>query len=93
MTTRPLAFLSTAGALLFALTAAQAQTTPPPRGAPPAPPLSPTEQTISDIKNPASWMSWGADARLRNEYLDNTLTLNPDNPLAEQDYFRYRLRQ
>lgn len=57
-----------------------------------APELSPTEQAIRDIKNPAPWLTWGADFRVRNEYLDNTLTLNTDSPLAEQDYFRFRGR-
>lgn len=56
------------------------------------PPLSPTEETIKEIKNPTGWLTWGGDLRFRNEYLDNTLTLNTDAPLAEQDYFRYRAR-
>jgi hypothetical protein len=65
---------------------------------PPPPPLSPTEQTIKDIKNPASWFSWGGDLRLRNEYFNNaqTLTSDPDlSPVAHlhsQDYFRFRGR-
>ncbi len=54
--------------------------------------LSETEQTIQDIKNPAPWFSWGMDLRARNEYLDNTLTLDTDHPLSEQDYFRFRAR-
>src|SRR6185436_6472055 len=57
-----------------------------------ASPLSPTEQTIKEIKNPTPWLSWGGDFRVRNEYFNNTLTLNPDNSLAEQDYFRFRAR-
>jgi hypothetical protein len=67
--------------------AAQAAASPTP---PPA--LSPTEQTIKDIKNPVPWLSWGADFRARNEYLNNTLTLNPNARLHEQDYFRFRAR-
>jgi hypothetical protein len=55
-------------------------------------PLSPIEQEIRDIKNPVSWMSWGGDFRARNEYINNALTLNPDNSLSEQDYFRFRAR-
>jgi hypothetical protein len=76
--------------LVATASSSQAQTTP--QAAAPAPPLSPTEQTIKDIKNPTSWMSWGADFRVRNEYFDNLLTLNPNNPLHEQDYFRFRAR-
>jgi hypothetical protein len=98
MTTRPLAILSIAGLLAVALTAAQAQTTPQPRKPSSSPPLSPTEQAISDIKNPVPWLSWGADLRLRNEYFNNAQTLTSDpakNPIADlhaQDYFRFRGR-
>src|SRR5215468_6149294 len=56
------------------------------------PVLSPTEQAIQNIKHPVSWLSWGSDLRLRNEYFDNLLTLNPNNPLHEQEYFRFRAR-
>ena len=43
----------------------------------PAP--SELEQTIQDIKNPVSWLSWGGDLRLRNEYFNNALSLGvPD---------------
>ena len=71
---------------------APAQTTKPAASAPPPPALSSTEQKIKDIKNPASWMTWGADLRLRNEYLYDVLTLNPRANLNEQDYFRFRGR-
>ena len=37
-------------------------------------------------------MSWGADLRVRNEYFNDLLTLNPNAPLHEQDYFRFRGR-
>ena len=47
---------------------------------------------IKDLKNPASWMTWGADLRLRNEYLYDVITLNPRANLNEQDYFRFRGR-
>src|SRR3974390_2580913 len=50
------------------------------------------EQTIKDIKNPFPWMTWGGDFRVRNEYFNNLLTLNSENPLHEQDYFRFRAR-
>ena len=73
---------------------AQLASKAPPSPAPPPPPLSPTEQSIQDIKNPASWVSWGADLRLRNEYFNSLLTLNRSDAanLNEQDYFRYRGR-
>ena len=83
-------------AMTVGLGMAQAQTTATtaaPAGAPPAaPPLSATEQWIKDAKNPAPWLSWGADLRLRNEYFNNSLTLSDGLPRHEQDYFRYRGR-
>ena len=30
---------------------------------------------IQDIKNPFSWLSWGGDLRIRNEYFNNALSL------------------
>lgn len=53
---------------------------------PPAPTL------LQKIKQPVSWMNWGGDFRVRNEYFNNLLTLNPNKPLHEQDYFRFRAR-
>lgn len=76
------------GMCLLAAAAAPAQTPAPT----PAPALSETEQFIYDLKNPASWLTWGADFRVRDEYLDNTLTLDTDNPLSEQHYLRFRAR-
>jgi hypothetical protein len=92
MTTKPQALiLITLGATLAI---ASAQTTQPTAAAPAPPPpaLSSTEQMIKDLKNPASWMTWGADLRLRNEYLYDVITLNPRANLNEQDYFRFRGR-
>src|ERR1017187_3882279 len=76
------------------LTIASAQTTQPSAAAsaPPPPALSSTEQMIKDIKNPASWMNWGADLRFRNEYFYDLITLNPRANLNEQEYFRFRGR-
>ena len=53
---------------------------------PPAPDL------IQKIKQPVSWLNWGGDLRIRNEYFNNLLTLNPNSRLHEQDYFRFRAR-
>ena len=67
--------------------------------APPPPELSSTEQMIQDMKNPLSWLSWGGDLRIRNEYFNNALSLTSDPKLSplfgnlhSQDYFRYRGR-
>ncbi len=88
----------TLGATLVIASAQTAQPTAA-ASAPPPPALSPTEQMIKDIKNPTSWMTWGADMRLRNEYFNNAQTLTSDptvNPrfydLHSQDYFRFRGR-
>ena len=99
MTSKPQVLtLITLGA---ALMTAPAQTTPSAQAAtdPPAPPtLSSTEQMIQDIKNPFSWLNWGADLRIRNEYYNNALSLGsgptsgPFGPVHAQDYFRYRGR-
>jgi hypothetical protein len=64
----------------------------------PAPAPSPAEQTIQDIKNPVSWLTWGGDLRLRNEYFNNALSLGVPNGglgfgnVHENDYFRFRGR-
>jgi len=44
------------------------------------------------VKNPTDWLSWGADLRLRNEFLENMLSLNPLAAFHDQDYFRFRGR-
>jgi Alginate export len=74
-----------------ALLAANGQPMPTATAAAPAG-LSPLEQRLQELKNPAPWMSWGGDLRLRNEYFDNLLTLNPNVRLHEQDHFRFRGR-
>ena len=64
-----------------------------------SPPTSETERYIQELKNPVSWLSYGADLRIRNEYFNNALSLTEDSaqsPLFarvhEQDYFRFRGR-
>lgn len=65
------------------------------RGAEPAEAAAeapPKRSLTEQIKQPVDWMSWGADLRFRNEYFRNAMTLSPDLPNNEQDYFRYRGR-
>ncbi len=50
------------------------------------------EAFIKDSKNPTSWLSWGADFRVRNEYFNNILSLTDSAARHEQDYFRFRGR-
>ena len=84
--------------LLLTLGVAQAQTTTVPGAAPapaPAPSPAPTsafDESVKQFKNPAPWLTMGADFRARNEYYDNIVTLNSSSLLHEQDVIRYRAR-
>jgi hypothetical protein len=96
MTTKALA--SALLVLAATLLAAQAQTNQT-ITANSQPALNSAEQFIHDIKNPAPWLSFGGDLRLRNEYFNNGLSLTTDpkvsalfGPVHEQDYFRFRGR-
>jgi len=45
---------------------------------------------VKDTKNLVLPITWGADLRLRNEYVYNALTLSDGGARHEQDYFRFR---
>ena len=94
MTTKKMTSVIALAAMSLGLATAQAQT--PTASAPAekaaAPALSPTEQWIKDVKNPAPWFSWGADLRLRSEFSKNMVTLSAGVPRSQQDYFRFRGR-
>jgi hypothetical protein len=70
--------------------APQATAATPPAAKPAEP--SALEDFIAKSKHPVSWFTWGADMRVRNEYFNNAQSLDPNNPLTEQDYFRFRGR-
>jgi hypothetical protein len=59
---------------------------------PAAPEPTAYDKWEKDVKNPTDWFTWGADLRLRNEYMNNNLFMNESGPLHEQDYFRFRER-
>lgn len=59
--------------------------------APPATASAKTSDWIERSKNPVSWMSWGADIRLREEYYNNA-NLNANAANHEFNYQRYRSR-
>jgi hypothetical protein len=82
----------TAGVALFLVVSAAAQTQP--AASSPAPPPAPTawEQWSKQVKQPADWASWGADLRLRNEYVNDAKDLRAHDTRHEQDYFRFRER-
>ncbi|HON08802.1 MAG TPA: hypothetical protein PLW02_11960, partial [Verrucomicrobiota bacterium] len=54
--------------------------------------ISRIEQFLQDSKKPVPWISLGGDLRIRNEYMNNVVTLDEDAPRSEQDYFRFRGR-
>ena len=57
----------------------------------PAPTPTPWDEWLQQVKNPK--ITWGGDVRLRNEYLNNALTLSDVTAARhEQDYFRFRER-
>ncbi|HXP60624.1 MAG TPA: alginate export family protein [Dongiaceae bacterium] len=96
MTTK--ALVATVPVLAATLMAAPAQTNQTTSTAS-QPVVSAAEQIVQDIKNPATWLSFGGDLRLRNEYYNNGLSLTTDHavsplfgPVHEQDYFRMRGR-
>lgn len=47
---------------------------------------------LGRVKHPLSWLSWGADLRLRYEHHENATTLQNDLPLSIYSYQRYRPR-
>lgn len=88
-------------AIMFSLgiAATQAQTNAASATAPK--PTTTEEKTwVEQMKNPTPWWNWGADFRVRNEYINNGITLTPgpgDNAVVgkkvhEQDYLRFRGR-
>jgi hypothetical protein len=82
------------GLAALAATTALAQTQTAAPAAATLPPPSPTafDQWVKDTKNLVVPITWGADLRLRNEYVYNALTLSDGGARHEQDYFRFRER-
>lgn len=80
------------GLLLAAMGGGTVQAAEAAAAAQPAAQPSPTEAWIKNVKNPVTWMTWGGDLRLRNEYLNNAASLDQSLPFHEQDYFRFRGR-
>jgi len=50
------------------------------------------EEFIQKSKNPCPWFKWGADLRIRDEWLNNTLTLDDDAKGHDRNRIRYRPR-
>ena len=81
-------------ALTVCLAVAVGQTTQPAAqaGGQPPPKSSAFEDFIKQAKNPTDWLTWGADLRIRDEYLPNTVSLSEADPLSEQNVVRFRAR-
>jgi hypothetical protein len=79
------------GIAVFIATSAitQAQTA---AATPAAPEPTAYDKWEKEMKNPTDWLTWGADVRLRNEYMNNSVSLNDGAVRHEQDYFRFRER-
>jgi hypothetical protein len=68
---------------------------PAPAAAPAAAPTAPKsgfEAWNQKSKQPYSWWKWGADLRIRDEFMDNTLTLSSAADRHKQNYLRFRAR-
>lgn len=52
----------------------------------------PVEAWIQATKHPVPWMTWGADLRLRDLYINNGVRLNKKDPTHEIHRQRYRPR-
>lgn len=50
------------------------------------------DKFIHKSKQPAPWWKWGGDLRLRDEYLNNAITLDENAARNEQNYWRIRAR-
>jgi hypothetical protein len=82
--------LQWAGLALAATTLCVSAQTAPPAAA--APPPSGVEKMLADVKHPVSWLTWGGDLRIRNEYMNNLVTLGNAYAGHEQDVIRFRGR-
>jgi len=47
---------------------------------------------VGSIKHPVSWLAWGADLRLRHEFIDNLYLIDADPPGHRWNFERYRAR-
>ena len=50
------------------------------------------EEFIQKSKNPCPWFKWGADLRIRDEWLNDTLTFDDDAKGHDRNRLRYRPR-
>lgn len=77
---------------LAALAAMTLGTQAQPAAAAKAPPPSAFDQWADGIKKPTDWLTWGADFRLRDEYLPVSVSLSEPAMYSEQNVVRFRSR-
>ena len=87
-----LAALAATTALAQTQTAMPIAPAVPVAAAPAPPPPSAYDKWAKEMKHPVDWLTWGADMRIRNEYMNNSITLDGNAARHEQDYFRFRER-
>ncbi|OQB92743.1 MAG: hypothetical protein BWX84_00852 [Verrucomicrobia bacterium ADurb.Bin118] len=56
------------------------------------PPPSGFDKWADAMKKPVDWLTWGADLRVRDEYLDSVVSLDESVPYSEQNVVRFRGR-
>lgn len=87
---RSLTLLAFSG-LVTACPPARAATTTTSTPPPAAPPPSAFESFVASSKKPVDWLTWGADLRIRDEFVDNAAMRNPPSP-SELNQLRTRAR-
>lgn len=64
----------------------------PASGAPAPAPAAAAPSTVDQIKHPVPWLNWGADLRVRHEYLPNPFLIDRDPPGHDWNSDRFRMR-
>lgn len=55
-------------------------------------PAEPAKSWVDEAKNPVPWLKWGADERIRHEYIDNPFFFDTDPPGDVWSFTRLRSR-
>ncbi|MGE5608635.1 MAG: alginate export family protein, partial [Bacillota bacterium] len=56
------------------------------------PPVAAEKDWVDQVKQPAPWFKWGADERVRQEYIQNPFFFDTDPPGHEWNFLRLRSR-
>jgi hypothetical protein len=77
---------------LAALVAASATVPAQTAGTASSPPPGGFDKWADAMKKPVDWLTWGADFRVRDEYMDSIVTLSESADYSEQNVIRFRAR-